>query len=964
MQKTKHIFAIATLVLALLLISSPLIAIGALGASASVNQAADYGDVMQYECPQLGQDESNTRFSAGPAPDKPELLWAAPGTIHAVFNGKAFAIAGGFLTPGWLYALDALNGTEIWSTLLTHGGSAVTKLDDTYLLVDADTGLACYRIDDGTEAWFVPTDFTTKNIPASGNYFPGKYSSEMKMKYTSNYSRTTHQAKILAYNLSDPSSAPSIEWEYIMDESCEVLAVGDGIVFVGGYSSYSITALDGRNGELLWKMPKTGLPGYSATYYDGKLYHAPASTRLTCYDGEKGTILWDYDAGAGRAFFAYGGAVAYGRYYEHNIDPWGGFVGCWDIETGDVIWRAEPAYYQLGYFTPVVADGKVYVTRSDGWVGAGRVPDPACFACFDAFSGTKLWELPFTVTHPIVAYGKLYAGSYCIGPSDPPKPWSSFRGNLDNHGVAIGQPGPSNISCPKWIYETDGAVISSAAVVDGKVYIGSCDQNLYCLDAYNGSLIWKFPTEYRIASSPAVADGKVYLGPDDGYIYCLDADNGTELWKKDLYAGNIPPYLWEVSTWQARSSPIVVGGGLYVGALDGNFYCLNKENGNPLWTFPTGGPIGGSPAYADGVIYIASTDRNVYALDASNGNKIWNWTTPKTFEYQHPIWGWMNETVFGKSALFLVSTPTIAEGKVFIGGGAAYSGGMFMVPSILFAAINATDGTSIWEVDLQGNNAPVWTPTYVDGVLYAPEWMSLAAYNATDGSIIWNQWLGHQVFSSVAYADDMRGAKLYVGADSYSITCFNTTGTPISVYGTDGQVVGSPALYDGKLYVGSVDHDVYCFDDAPVVSTEIWAESSKGAEMWTNETVVIGGKLHPEIPDATILVTFTKPDQTQEDITTTTNLRGYFSASYTPTVDGNWSWTAWYEGVDLGSHSYSYAYTDDMPLKVVSPGEEPTNGEEPPPEGIPMEYIYAIVAVIAIIIIAVAAYVYMKRGKK
>jgi len=134
--------------------------------------------------------------------------------------------------------------------------------------------------------------------------------------------------------------------------------------------------------------------------------------------------------------------------------------------------------------------------------------------------------------------------------------------------------------------------------------------------------------------------------------------------------------------------------------------------------------------------------------------------------------------------------------------------------------------------------------------------------------------------------------------------------------------------------------------------------------MWTNETVVIGGKLDPRIPDAKILVTFTKPDQTQADVTTTTDLKGYFSASYTPSVAGNWSWTAWYEGQELPRISYSYAYTDDMPLKVVSP-EEPTNGEEPPPaEGIPMEYVYTVVGVIAIIIVAVAAYAYMKRGKK
>jgi len=121
--------------------------------------------------------------------------------------------------------------------------------------------------------------------------------------------------------------------------------------------------------------------------------------------------------------------------------------------------------------------------------------------------------------------------------------------------------------------------------------------------------------------------------------------------------------------------------------------------------------------------------------------------------------------------------------------------------------------------------------------------------------------------------------------------------------------------------------------------------------------------LSPEIPDATILVTFTKPDQTTVDVTTTTDLKGYFSVSYAPGVAGNWSWTAWYEGADMVSHSYSYAYTEDMSLKVVSE-EEPTNGEEPPPAGIPIEYVYAIVAVVAIVIIAIVGYAYMRSRKK
>ena len=132
--------------------------------------------------------------------------------------------------------------------------------------------------------------------------------------------------------------------------------------------------------------------------------------------------------------------------------------------------------------------------------------------------------------------------------------------------------------------------------------------------------------------------------------------------------------------------------------------------------------------------------------------------------------------------------------------------------------------------------------------------------------------------------------------------------------------------------------------------------------MLLNETVTIGGKLDPGIPDATVLVTFSDPNQTtMTDVPTTTDSMGYFEVSYTPDVAGNWTWMAWWNGADLVSHSYSYAYGDLNVLQVM--GLEAQNGEEPPPEGIPIEYIYAIVAGIAIVVILAVAYLYLKRRK-
>ena len=91
--------------------------------------------------------------------------------------------------------------------------------------------------------------------------------------------------------------------------------------------------------------------------------------------------------------------------------------------------------------------------------------------------------------------------------------------------------GPSELNL-RWSFETNGGVGSTPVVADGRVYFGSQDKNVYCVDADDGRFYWSFATEARIKSSLAVSDGKVYVGPDDGNVYCLDATTGS------CYLGN------------------------------------------------------------------------------------------------------------------------------------------------------------------------------------------------------------------------------------------------------------------------------------------------------------------------------------------------------------------------------------------------------------------------------------------
>jgi hypothetical protein len=72
-----------------------------------------------------------------------------------------------------------------------------------------------------------------------------------------------------------------------------------------------------------------------------------------------------------------------------------------------------------------------------------------------------------------------------------------------------------------WEYTTGSLVLSSPAVTDGKVYVGSEDHKMYCLNAVTGVKIWEYTTGDAVRSSPAVVNGKVYIGSYQGKVYCF-----------------------------------------------------------------------------------------------------------------------------------------------------------------------------------------------------------------------------------------------------------------------------------------------------------------------------------------------------------------------------------------------------------------------------------------------------------
>ncbi len=91
------------------------------------------------------------------------------------------------------------------------------------------------------------------------------------------------------------------------------------------------------------------------------------------------------------------------------------------------------------------------------------------------------------------------------------------------------------------------------------------------LDTRSGAERWTFFADGPVRFAPVAAGGKVYAGSDDGYLYCLDAQTGAVAWKfrgaptdrpdrRQLGNGHL------VSFWPVRGGPVVVEGVVYFGA--------------------------------------------------------------------------------------------------------------------------------------------------------------------------------------------------------------------------------------------------------------------------------------------------------------------------------------------------------------------------------------------------------------
>ncbi|MFC1714541.1 PQQ-binding-like beta-propeller repeat protein [Candidatus Poribacteria bacterium] len=127
-----------------------------------------------------------------------------------------------------------------------------------------------------------------------------------------------------------------------------------------------------------------------------------------------------------------------------------------------------------------------------------------------------------------------------------------------------------------------------------KLFLGSPnDGSIEAFDTDTGEEVWKFYTEGPVRFAPVAWKNRVYVGSDDGYLYCLEATNGSLLWKFRGASEDRPDqrHLGNnrlISFWPVRGGPVLKDGLIYLVAgiwptLGIFISALDAETGELVW---------------------------------------------------------------------------------------------------------------------------------------------------------------------------------------------------------------------------------------------------------------------------------------------------------------------------------------------------------------------------------------------
>lgn len=350
--------------------------------------------------------------------------------------------------------------------------------------------------------------------------------------------------------------------------------------------------------------------------------------------------------------------------------------------------------------------------------------------------------------------------------------WVSFRGNPQLTGVADSEL-PKN---PRllWTFQVGDMIESTAAVVDGTLYVGVLDGTLYAIDAQTGDKRWTYQTNASIKASPSIHDGIIYFGDGDGVFHAVDMSTQQMKWQFQTEGEII-------------SSANFAGERVLFGSYDGFLYCLNRENGEFAWKFETEGYVHGTPGIwtpttsesdnVENFAVVTGCDSYLRVLNIDDGTQV-------------------QQVDLGA---YVGASPAISQNHIYCG---TYGSEIL--------AVNLDIGEVAWRYRHPKRRFPFFaSAALTEGVvIIGGRDKMVHALSPETGASLWTYTAKSRIESSAVIV----GSRAFLGTTRGTFIALDvSTGESVWEFATGSSIVASPSVADGRIYIGTEDGILYCF---------------------------------------------------------------------------------------------------------------------------------------------------------
>jgi outer membrane protein assembly factor BamB len=311
------------------------------------------------------------------------------------------------------------------------------------------------------------------------------------------------------------------------------------------------------NGTAVWTFTR-GTSYSTPLVYNGFVYYAAGNGALYCINANASgsSVTPTWTYAPSGVTSGRTSPVTDGEKIYYATYHTSGLHAVW-LSNGSKAWNASLGGSTVTESSPAYWNGRVYCGGGFSYLPAGTVHD---MFCFNATNGNLIWK--FTANDdicgtPTVEYGRVYFGT------------------INNKLYCVDAIGSGGTTTKYWEY-TLGGVYASTAVAYGRVYIGDDSNVLRCLDALaTGGTTTQYwsqtltPTSlYGICSSVAVTPKYLYVGTCSNAIHCRNRTTGALEWSQTMTP---------IASYGISSSPAVYGDNIYVTSDNGYLYAIGPD---------------------------------------------------------------------------------------------------------------------------------------------------------------------------------------------------------------------------------------------------------------------------------------------------------------------------------------------------------------------------------------------------